>query len=247
MRYLCRLAYDGSYFYGFQRQPKFRTVQGEIEQALYRIYSQKIDIHSSSRTDTGVHALDQVFHYDTYIEISLDRLKYVLNGQLPDEISILSVEKVSDDFHARYKTIEKTYRYDIILSKEKRIFENRYALIYKKDMDINLLLEASKLFMGRQDYAALMAAGSDKENTVRNIKSFRVEQKKEDLISIYVCSDGFLYHMVRIIVGALLDYNEGKRTIAELKNGLKNKDRNVFRRTAPASGLYLENIVLDFD
>ncbi len=246
MRYLCKVAYDGSHFYGFQRQPKHRTVQGDIEQALKRIYGEHIDIHSSSRTDTGVHALAQVFHYDTDIEIPETKLRHVLDGQLPEEISILSVEKVADDFHARYNTIQKTYRYDIILSKEKQMFKSRYALIYKRDLNIELLKEASKLFLGRQDYKALMASGSDKENTVRDIKAFDLVKESEDKISLYITADGFLYHMVRIIVGALLDYSEGRRTLSELEAGLKNKDRSVFRRTAPANGLYLVDIVLSF-
>ncbi len=244
MRYLCKVAYDGSHFYGFQRQPKFRTVQGDIEQALKRIYGKHIDIHSSSRTDTGVHALGQIFHYDTDIAIPESKLRHILDGQLAEEVSILSVKKVPDDFHARYNTIQKTYRYDIVLSKEKQIFKSRYAFIYKKDIDIKLLKEASTLFVGKQDYKALMASGSDKENTVRDIKAFDVVQEAEDKISLYITADGFLYHMVRIIVGALLDYNEGRRTLSELEAGLQNKDRSVFRRTASASGLYLLSIIL---
>ncbi len=245
MRYLCKVAYDGSHFYGFQRQPKLRTVQGDIEKALKRIYGKPVDIHSSSRTDTGVHALCQVFHYDVDVAIPIEKLARVLDGQLAEEISVLSVEIVPDDYHARYNTIQKTYRYDILLSKEKEIFKSRYALIYKKDLTIDRLQEATRLFLGKQDYRALMASGSDKENTVRDIKTFEVHQRGENMISLYITADGFLYHMVRIIVGALLDYNEGRRTLAELEAGLQNKDRSIFRRTAPASGLYLSSVVLN--
>lgn len=242
MRYLCTISYDGSHFFGFQRQPGHRTVQGEIERALRRIYGEVIDIHSSSRTDTGVHALEQIFHYDTEIEIPESRLRHVLDGQLPEEISVLSLRRVPDAFHARYDTIEKTYRYDILLSKEKQVFKSRYALIYKKDLDIDEMRAASLLFLGKRDYAALMAAGSDKENTVREIKRIELVQQSSDTISLYISADGFLYHMVRIIVGALLDYCEGRKSLEELQIGLEEKDRTVFRRTAPACGLYLIKI-----
>ncbi len=245
MRYLCRVAYDGSYFYGFQRQNKLRTVQGDIESALRRIYGKHVDIHSSSRTDTGVHALDQAFHYDVDILIPEEKLQFIINEQLPEEICILSVILVKDNFHARYNTIEKMYRYDILLSNTKMIFNSRYALIYKKNIDFDYIQKLTNLFIGKRDYKALMASGSFKENTVRTIKKFEIIQKKENLISIYISSDGFLYRMVRIIVGAVLDFNEKKRSYLELEQGLANKDRSVFRRTAPASGLYLEKIYFD--
>lgn len=241
MRYLCRLAYDGSHFYGFQRQPKLRTVQGEIESALKRIYGIHITIHSASRTDTGVHALAQCFHYDTDIEIPMDRLRSVIDSQIPEYISLWDLALVSKDFHARYDVVHKTYRYDILNTAEKRIFESNYSLIYRKNLHLEKLQEVCSIFVGKKDYAALMAAGSDKENTVRNIMDVYVE-KHGDKVSVFVRADGFLYHMVRIIIGSLLDYNEGRRSIEELKNGLVNKDRTVFRRTAPAAGLYLLDI-----
>ncbi len=242
MRYLCSVSYDGSHYFGFQRQPKVPTVQGEIEMALKRIYGENITIHSASRTDTGVHAIDQRFHYDTDTEIPIDRLKNVLDGQLPEQVSIPSVKVVPDDFHARYNVKYKTYRYDIVLSKEKQVFNSRYALVYRRGLDVEKLREAGKLFLGEKDYGALMAAGSDKEDTVRNIMDFKIIQTG-DTISIFITADGFLYHMVRIIVGALLDFNEGRRTLIELKNGLAQKNRDVFRRTAPANGLYLIEMV----
>lgn len=238
MRYLCGVSYDGSYYFGFQRQPKLPTVQKEIEDALKRIYSQDITIFSSSRTDTGVHALDQKFHYDTNILIPDEKIRYVIDSQLPEYVSIHSAKRVPDDFHARYNVKSKTYRYDILLSSEKQVFNSRYALVYKKKLNLDKIKDLENLFIGKKDYGALMAAGSDKENTVRNILDFSI-LSFEDKISIFVSADGFLYHMVRIIVGALLDYNEDKKTLKELESGLKNKNREIFRRTAPAHGLYL--------
>lgn len=241
MRYLCKIKYDGSDFHGFQRQPRLITVQGEIEAALKRIYRKQIDIHSTSRTDAGVHALAQYFHFDVEPYIEAPKLRRILNEQLPESIDIEAVREVDGAFHARYDCKSKTYRYDVITSHEKQVFSSKYALVYKKDLDYAGLEEGLGLFLGRKDYGALQASGGEKESTVRDIKAVRIERRDWGF-SLYITADGFLYHMVRIIVGALLDLNEGRRTLAELEEGLRKKDREVFRRTAPASGLYLIDV-----
>lgn len=238
MRLLCKIQYDGSDYHGFQRQPRLITVQGEIEAALKRIYRKHIDIHSTSRTDAGVHALAQYFHFDVEPFIEVTKLRRILNEQLPESIDIAELYEVSEGFHARYDSRRKTYRYDVITSCEKRVFSSKYALIYKKAVHYDVIEEGLKLFLGKKDYGALQASGGEKESTVRHIEAIRIE-KDEEGFSLFITADGFLYHMVRIIVGALLDLNEGRRTVAELEEGLRMKNREVFRRTAPASGLYL--------
>lgn len=238
MRLLCKIRYDGSDYHGFQRQSKLITVQGEIEAALKRIYHKQIDIHSTSRTDAGVHALSQYFHFDVDPYIEIAKLRRILNEQLPESIDIAELQEVEPSFHARYDCKRKTYRYDVITSKEKQVFMSKYALIYKKPVNYETLEEGLGLFLGKKDYGALQASGADKESTVRHIQDIKIEKTSEGF-SLYITADGFLYHMVRIIVGALLDLNEGRRSLPELEEGLKNKDREVFRRTAPASGLYL--------
>lgn len=238
MRLLCKIQYDGSDYHGFQRQSKLLTVQGEIEAALKRIYQKQIDIHSTSRTDAGVHALSQYFHFDVDPYIEIAKLRRILNEQLPESIDIAELQEVEPSFHARYDCKRKTYRYDVITSKEKQVFMSKYALIYKKTLRYEVLEEGLRLFFGKKDYGALQASGAEKGSTVRDIQAIRIEKKAEGF-SLYITADGFLYHMVRIIVGALLDLNEGRRTMEELEEGLKNKDREAFRRTAPASGLYL--------
>lgn len=238
MRLLCKISYDGSDYHGFQRQSRLITVQGEVEAALKRIYRRHIDIHSTSRTDAGVHALAQYFHFDVEPYIELVKLRRILNEQLPESIDILSLVEVDEGFHARYDCRRKTYRYDVLATGEKQVFLSKYALIYKKSVNYEILEEGLRLFRGKKDYGALQASGADKESTIRNIEAIRIERRNQGF-SLYITADGFLYHMVRIIVGALLDLNEGRRSIEELEEGLENRDREVFRRTAPASGLYL--------
>lgn len=242
MRYLCKIQYDGSDYHGFQRQARLSTVQGEIEAALKRIYKNHIDIHSCSRTDAGVHALSQYFHFDAEPYIDADKLRRILDEQLPESIHIAELKAVADNFHARYDCKRKTYRYDVIVSRDKQVFSSKYALVYKKEVDYDAIRAALPLFTGKKDYAALQASGANKENTVRDIKYINIEPTEAGF-SLYITADGFLYHMVRIIVGALLDVNEGRRSVAELERALSEKDREVFRRTASASGLYLIEVV----
>ncbi len=241
VRYKCLVEYDGSSYYGFQRQSRKPTVQGEIERALSKAYGRLVEIHPASRTDRGVHATMQVFHYDVEDVIPEEKLQKVVNRILSDDVFIYRFEKVDNAFHARYDVKEKTYRYDIKICDLKSVFTERYALTYHSDLDIDYMREISKVFLGTRDFSAVMASGSDKKNTVRTIYDISIE-KRDDVVSIYFTADGFLYNMVRIMLGAILDVVENNKRIEDLVYALEKGDRSCFKRTISPNGLYLVDI-----
>lgn len=238
MRYKCVCQYDGREFFGWQRQPRVRTVQLEIEKVLQGVYGVQIAIHGASRTDKGVHATEQVFHYDTDILIPFDKLKGILNRQLPADIAISDVESVTEDFHSRFSCIGKTYIYKLDMLNTKSVFNASYVYLYGNQIDLDLVRNIAQCFIGTHDFKGFMASGSDKENTIRTIYSIDFSISGSCL-EMRISGSGFLYNMVRIIIGTLINVSEGKLTIAEVKRGLTSGNRQVFKRTAPACGLYL--------
>lgn len=241
MRYKCTCQYDGSAYSGFQRQKKARTIQGEIEKALKRIYNHAVTIHSASRTDKGVHALAQIFHYDTNIDIDIDKLASIINRQLPKDIYVSTICGVNNSFHARYSVISKTYQYKIITSKAYNVFLKNYYYHYNKKIDLVALNDLATHFIGVYDYKAFMASGSDKLNTVREIYDINFEQLS-DSFTMTISGNGFLYNMVRIMMGMFLDYAEGGKTKKCIITQFTAGNRQFFKRTAPACGLYLKQI-----
>lgn len=243
MRYKCTCQYDGSHYAGWQRQLKQATVQGVIENALAKIYQKHLVIHGASRTDKGVHAYAQVFHFDAPEVIPLDKLAKVINRILPADIYISEVEPETQDFHSRYSCIGKAYVYRIDTGEQPNVFKANYAYFYGKTIALEQLELASRHFIGIHDFKAFMASGSDKENTIREIYDIRFSQvvsQGQTYIEMYIHGSGFLYNMVRIIMGTLLDYWEGRYTEAEMLEAFKSGNRHFFRRTAPACGLYLK-------
>lgn len=245
MRYRGVCSYDGRMYCGWQRQGDERkllchSVQYKLEEALKKLYKGEVLIQGASRTDSGVHAMMQMFHYDVDLEIPRENIVKALNKLLPDDIIISLVEPCSNQFHCRYDVVQKTYRYTINTG-EYDVFKAYYEYQYGFPIDVNLVREAFPLFLKKFDFRALMASGSDKVDCVREIKSFEVFQEGERVV-FEITADGFLYHMVRIIIGALLNLNERKLTLEEIKRGISEYDRQVFKRTAPACGLCLWKI-----
>lgn len=247
MRYKCICSYDGRDYCGWQRQgdeensPTIkRSIQSLLEEAISKLYRQSIQIHGSSRTDAGVHALAQVFHFDAEIEIPIKNMLKALNKLLPSDIIINYIEPVREDFHSRYDVVEKTYRY-VVNTGSKNVFSVHYEYSYARRVDVERLQRLIPLFLGKKDYGALMASGSDKTSSVREIKSLKIWGEGEKVF-FEITADGFLYHMIRIIVGAFLAYNEGKYSIPEFERALFEKNRNVFSKTVAACGLYLCDI-----
>lgn len=238
MRYKCTCQYDGRDFFGWQRQPRVRTVQSEIEGVLKTLYGLPISIHGASRTDKGVHATEQVFHFDTDILIPFEKLCGIFNKRLPADIAISAIDMVTEDFHSRFSCIGKTYTYKLDTLQTKSVFDAPYVYLYGQQVELELMIKAAQCFIGTHDFKAFMASGSDKENTIRTIYSIDFSVSRSS-VEMRISGSGFLYNMVRIIMGTLINVSEGKLSTADVAAGLASGDRKVFRRTAPACGLYL--------
>lgn len=239
MKYLLNLTYDGSKFYGWQKQKRWETVQGNVEVALSKILNRKIIILGSSRTDRGVHAYDQYATFK-YGEIKdLNKLAYSLNKLISDSIYIKSIYKVSDDFSARYSPKMKEYVYKINTGMYNPL-EKDHVYQYNKYINIKLLKKASKKLQGEHDFKSF-TSDNEKTNYVRKLNSIRIV-KKDNYVFIYLKARGFLRYMVRNIVGLLLDINENIITIDEINKIFDAKNRSAAGRKAEACGLYLNKI-----
>lgn len=235
------MAYRGTNYHGFQRQENALTVQEVVEDCLEKILGEKTQICGCSRTDTGVHALEFCFNFFTDKNIPETGLVRGMNTILPDDISILSCEQAPDDFHARYSCKAKEYIYKIYNAESKNPFSSDLALHYKKPFDVELVSMASKAFIGTHDFKAFCASGSNKESTVRTVYDFSVSKNGNEIIML-VKGDGFLYNMVRIMVGTLLCVNERKIDAGGIKEIILSKNRVLAGRTAKPHGLYLSRV-----
>jgi tRNA pseudouridine38-40 synthase len=253
--FLLTIEYDGTGFSGWQRQPNARTVQGEIEAVLSRICATPIQINGTSRTDAGVHALGQFASFKGDFGIPTDRIQLAANNMLAAtvgtprqcaDVRIVKVEEVPSDFHARFDCKGKTYRYIVRHGCEADVFRRNYAYQLKEELDIDAMREGAKHIVGTHDFACFQAAGgTPRETTVRTIFDLTVIEENEDTLWIEVTGDGFLYNMVRIIVGTLVEIGQGKRTAASVAETICSADRRKAGHTAPAEGLYLKEIYYD--
>ncbi|MBQ1483414.1 MAG: tRNA pseudouridine(38-40) synthase TruA [Erysipelotrichaceae bacterium] len=241
MRYKVTLAYDGRNYAGFQSQTNALAIQDIVEDAIKRVFGEKIRIIMSSRTDAGVHALGQVFHFDSDKEKDEGKLKFSLNSLLPDDIHVTDVKKVSRDFHARYSVKKKTYEYLINIGEYDVFLKGRaYQCFYK--LDVDLMKEGAKLFLGEHDFTSFNTSSlKEYPNQVRKITEFSITRKK-DLLKIRVTSSGFLRNMVRIMVGTLIDLGRGKKSLEDVKEMLDHPNKSTRRYNADPNGLYLVKI-----
>lgn len=241
MRYKVTLAYDGNNYVGFQSQKNGLAIQDVIEKALKIIFKEDIRIVMASRTDAGVHAKGQVFHFDTNKKKDTYKLKGSINALIPKDIHIIEVKNVSDKFHARYSVKSKTYEY-LINTGEYDVFLDGYAYQCFYKLDIDLMKKAAKLFLGTHDFSSFNTTPyKDKENQVRTISEFIIIKKK-DLLTIRITGDGFLRNMVRIIVGSLIDLGRGQKSIDDIKKMLDEPCKNTKRYNITGNGLYLVKI-----
>ncbi|MDM8533349.1 tRNA pseudouridine(38-40) synthase TruA [Clostridiaceae bacterium HSG29] len=239
--YKMTIEYDGSKFYGWQKLNDKRTVQKEIERIFKKITYQNIRVHGSGRTDKFVHSIGQVASFEIDLKIPLEKFKYILNRNLPDDIFIKEIEEVDSEFHARFSAKKKRYRYKIYTGVEKEVFLNNYYYHFPYELDIDKMIVASKKIIGKKDFRSFVAKSINKENTIRTIESINII-KKDSYIDIVIIGDGFLYKMVRTIVGNLIDIGRGLITVDELENIINEKDIKKAKFTAPANGLYLEKV-----
>lgn len=236
------VAYDGTNYHGWQVQPNAVTIEGKLNEAISELTKESIQVIGASRTDAGVHALGNVAVFDTESRIPGEKFSYALNQRLPDDIVIQQSQEVDKDFHPRYCTCEKTYEY-VILNRKFPLPEYRNtAFFYYGDLDIKAMQEATKAFLGEHDFAGFCSAGVQVKTTVRTIYELTVEKKDNDMICIRVRGNGFLYNMVRIIAGTLLEVGKGNIEAKSLENRIAAADRSQAGPTAPARGLKLIRI-----
>lgn len=242
MRYKCIVSYDGTNFHGFQVQDNLRTVQEEIEKVLKVITKTDTRIYPAGRTDTGVHGIGQVFHFDTEIVMKEWNMKNAINSRLPRDIYIKDVEYVSEDFHSRFTKHTKEYHYIIDLNEYDPLLGN-YRYFYRHKLDVDKMIEASKVFVGEHDFASF-TKNHKMENTVRTIYSIDYEFK-DKVLTLKFKGNGFLHNMIRIIVAMLIEVGNNRMEIERLKEIMELKNRKLAPKTAPANGLYLYEIRYD--
>lgn len=236
-RIKCIVSYDGSGFCGYQRQPNDPSIQEAIESVLQKITEEEITIHSSGRTDKGVHAFNQVFHFDTTSKIEPKKFSMVLNSYLPDSIHIKSSEKVVDTFHSRYDVKTKEYMYKIN-TKEFNPIQRNYEW-YIEDFDYEVFTRELESIKGVHDFTSFTKTQKNHSNE-REIYDVRMI-RKDDHVYIYITGNGFLRYMVRNIIGALYSISKGK-TEYSMKELLALKDSSLVKEKAPAAGLYLYKV-----
>lgn len=235
------IAYDGTNYCGWQIQNNAVTIQEEIEKACQNLFSREISLIGASRTDTGVHAKGQVAILDIDTTIPTDRIAYALNSKLPSDIVILDSVEVSSDFHPRYNAVNKTYEYKIFNSKFLLPQLRLYSHFYYKKLDINKMKEAANNFVGEYDFKAFCSTGSSVKTTVREVYFCKVECH-EEMINIQINGNGFLYNMVRIIVGTLIEVGTGKIKPKDIIEIIESGERDKAGPTVPAKGLTLVEI-----
>ena len=239
MRYKGVVSYDGTRYGGWQIQPDSDSIQANLNKALSKICNEEIFVTGAGRTDGGVHAYGQVFHFDT--AKTFEDFKKSINSQLPDDIHVTSVEKVNDDFHARYDALWKHYCYQINMGEYDPVNYNHQYQLNKK-MDVKTMKEVAQLFIGEHDFTSFNATKKEEmPNQVREIYDITFSVK-DDILSVDIYGNGFLRHMVRMMVGTMIEAGLGKLNVSDVKEMLESCSKTAVRYNAPACGLYLINV-----
>ena len=226
MNYKMILQYDGTRYNGWQKQGNTdNTIQGKLETLLSRIAGEPVEIHGAGRTDAGVHAAGQVANAKFHTDLSDEELLQTINHYLPEDIEVTSLARMPERFHSRLNAVDKTYEYRIVIDGRKHVFERKYVYFPEAPLDVEKMKEASKAFIGTYDFRSFCANKRMKKSTVRTITG-----------------TGFLYHMVRILTGTLVEAGMGKRDIASMTELLKAKNRESAGFLAPACGLLLKEV-----
>jgi len=238
-RYKAIIAYDGSGFSGYQIQPRKRTVQQAVEMVLQKMHNgSPVKIFASGRTDAGVHAKGQVIHFDSLLPIPEQRWEAALNSLLPEDISVISVTQVDPAFHARFAAVGKEYRYMLHLSKVRDPFQRDFAYRYPYPLNLQAIENAAQYLIGTHDFTSFCSAKTESEDKIRTIHTIELLENG-DFLTLRFIGSGFLYNMVRILVGTLIEVGNGDRSPEDIPMILDKKDRRFAGKTAPAHGLYL--------
>lgn len=245
MNFKLHIQFDGTDFHGWQVQGKLRTVQGELERVLTLLNGEeRVYVHGSGRTDAGVHAEGFVANVTMSKSFTPERLMKAINGNLWADVRVLKVEKVDDDFHARFSAKGKTYLYRVVNAPYISPFWARYALLEARPLDIGKMNETARLFLGEHDWTAFSSANSEVGHRVRTITDFTVESKWDNrgnaaMIEFKISGNGFLRYMVRSIVGTMLEVGRGEKDSDTIQTAIITGDRSLAGMTSPALGLTL--------
>lgn len=237
-RVMLTVAYDGTNYCGWQVQPNGDTIEGQLNKHLSELLGEEIKVIGASRTDAGVHALCNLAVFDTQARMPAEKISYALNQRLPEDIRIQKSEEVAADFHPRRVETRKTYEYKIFNAQFPNPVVRLYSHFTYVPMDVEKMREAAKYFVGEHDFAAVSTYKPEIESSVRTIYDLSVD-RKGDMITIRVTGNGFLYNMVRIIAGTLMEVGRGRREPSAIAGILDSKNREMAGPTAPACGLTL--------
>lgn len=235
------IEYDGTRYYGWQRQPIGNTIQQEVEKAISKVIKEYVEVIGSSRTDSGVHAKGYVANFKTNVKMPAEKFRDAINCKLPRDIVIIKSEEVDLDFHARYSSKGKTYCYTILNREYPCAIDKDYVYYYRWKLNVEEMKKACKYFLGTHDFKAFQTPGGSVKTSIRTIGDLHIETNV-DKIKIYISADGFLYNMVRIIVGTLILVGSNKIKEDFVKNIIESGVRQNAGKCAPANGLCLEKV-----
>lgn len=235
------IEYDGTRYYGWQRQPIGNTIQQEVEKAISKVIKEYVEVIGSSRTDSGVHAKGYVANFKTNVKMPAEKFRDSINCKLPRDIVIIKSEEVDLDFHARYSSKGKTYCYTILNREYPCAIDKDYVYYYRWKLNVEEMKKACKYFLGTHDFKAFQTPGGSVKTSIRTISDLHIETNV-DKIKIYISADGFLYNMVRIIVGTLILVGSNKIKEDFVKNIIESGVRQNAGKCAPANGLCLEKV-----
>lgn len=247
MNYMGVIEYIGTNYHGFQKQEGYATIQSCLEEAIFKVTGETVNVEASGRTDAGVHALGQVVSFVLQTERRAYALIKSLNYFLPSSIQFVRLETAADTFHARFSAKKKTYRYVFYTSQTARPFLENRALQIPQKVDIEAMQQACGLLVGTKDWGAFVAQGSGKTDFVRTVYAANICVLGENVYAFEITGNGFLYNMVRILMGTLLAVGKGKITLTQLQTIIEKKDRTLAGETVPPYGLYLKNVTYGID
>ncbi len=232
------VAYDGTNYHGWQVQKNGITIESELNRCLSELLQEQIEVIGASRTDAGVHALGNVAVFDTRSRMPAEKISYALNQRLPEDIRIQKSEEVAPDWHPRYCDSRKTYEYRIYRGEFPMPVKRLYSLFTYRSLDVAKMQEAAKYFVGEHDFKSFCQVHAQVDSTIRHVYDVSVYEEGTDVV-IRVTGGGFLYNMVRIMAGTLMEVGQGKRKPEEITEVIEAKDREAAGPTAPAHGLML--------
>lgn len=243
MRYIIKISYDGTNYCGYQKQPNKITIQDTLESVMTNVLGSPIEIVASGRTDAGVSAIEQICHFDIEKDIDTKRVKGHINSLLPNDIRVLDICVADNDFHARFSAKKKTYEYYFYVSRDVIPVYDNIATLVGYNIDIDKVFASTEYFKGTHDFSAFSASNTSVVDKVRTIYDIDIVKIDEYLYKLVITGNGFLYNMVRIIMGTIVDIGMGKIAIDQLSQIIESGDRQKAGKTISAKGLYLKKVV----